>query len=142
MSLSDTAKEIRRLTQTAGDTERSADVRILAARKLLRVTTHSIRSVRVAKRISKLYMKDQEASAETRKKATSLFQFALDERESDDERYEPAALAEPSISAAFQRAAYSMPQSIEDRNAGWDAVPPAIPKKWIDYEVPADLPAF
>jgi hypothetical protein len=85
MPLSDKAKLIQRLTKAAKDEAKSPAARIASARQLLRDTDFSQRSVRVAKHLGKLFMNDETQTPDVRKKASNLFQFCLDERETDQE---------------------------------------------------------
>jgi hypothetical protein len=140
MPLTDAHKEIQKLTQAANDPGRSPAVRLLAARKLLRDTNFSARSVRVAKRVAKLFMHDEPIPADLCKKATSLLEFSVSKQESDEDRdaqeVVPAVVVKPSddpFAPEFW--------TIQHRNRGWDAegIPP---KKYILYHEPADLPEF
>ena len=153
MPLTNAQKEIQRLTQAANDPERSPAVRLLAARKLLRDTNFSARSTRVAKRVAKLFFADESQSAEIRKKAASLLEFAVSKKESDEDREAPDAVvpAAPSASIAplargvqdtliQYNAIKNRVQTPERLNIGWDVLP--VPKKFIAYYEPADLPAF
>ena len=86
MPLSDKAKLIQRLTKGAKDEQKSPAARILSARQLLKETDFSQRSVRVAKHLGELFMNDETQTPDIRKKASNLFQFCLDERETDQDR--------------------------------------------------------
>src|ERR1700678_2437847 len=92
MPLSDKAKLIQRLTKAAKDEAKSPAARIASARQLLRDTDFSQRSVRVAKHLGKLFMNDETQTPDVRKKASNLFQFCLDERESDEQKGEADAV--------------------------------------------------
>jgi hypothetical protein len=151
MAISDAAKEIRKLTATANDTARTPDVRLLAARKLLRDTGHSARSVRVAKRVAKLFMNDQNATAEQRKKAASLFEFVCDQRETEEDANAPESIDQPVIVDKFNPPKPPEKPHAElliEKNIGWD-VPKYnqylqidLPNQWIHFRYPQDLPAF
>jgi hypothetical protein len=136
VALSDAHKEIRRLTNLANDSDRSPEERIAAARKLLRETEHSARSVRLAKRIAKMFMNAEDQSADIRKRAASLFQFVCDQRQTVEDQ-EPEIAVDRSVVDKIKSSATAGPQTLADLNAGWNAEP--IPKKWIAYLEPADL---
>lgn len=108
MPLSDKAKEIQRLTKAAKDAERSPASRILAARQLLRDTEFSSRSSRIAKSVAKLFMNDETQPPDVRKKASSLFQFCLDQRETDQDTkaagIDPAVLENPDLKMSISDA--------------------------------------
>jgi hypothetical protein len=140
MPLSAAQKEIQRLTQAANDPERTPAVRLLAARKLLRDTNHSARSLRVAKRVAKLYLADETQSVEIRKKATSLLEFAVSKKESDEDREAPEEITPATIVKPSTDPWAPEFWTIQKRNRGWDAEP--VPKKYILYHEPADLPEF
>jgi hypothetical protein len=150
MAISDAAKEIRKLTATANDTARTPDVRLLAARKLLRDTGHSARSVRVAKRVAKLFMNDQNATAEQRKKAASLFEFVCDQRETEEDASAPESIEQPFFLDAFSKKLDPKPhaEQLAEKNANWN-VPQYnkwlgldLPNQWIFYKYPEDLIAY
>src|ERR1700721_2906640 len=109
MPLSDKAKLIQRLTKAAKDETRTPAARIVSARQLLWDTDFSQRSVRVAKHLGKLFMNDETQTPDIRKKASNLFQFCMDQRETDQEtkgaEIDPTALENldlnMSISAAL-----------------------------------------
>ena len=148
MPTTDASKEIQKLTQAANDPERTPAVRLLAARKLLRDTNSSERSIRVAKRVAKLYFVSETQTAEIRKKAASLLEFAVSKHESDEDREAPGEIAsavpvEPLVRgdtlSEYERIKNRV-QTPERLNVGWDALP--VPKKFIAYYEPADLPAY
>ena len=70
-------QEIQKMTAIANNEEQKPEVRINAARRLLRKTNFSSRSVRVGKRIAKLYFSNQDVSSQVRDKAASLLEFVL-----------------------------------------------------------------
>jgi hypothetical protein len=86
MPLSDKAKLIQRLTKAAKDETRTPAARIVSARQLLRDTDFSQRSVRVAKHLGKLFMNDETQTPDIRKKASNLFQFCMDQRETAEQK--------------------------------------------------------
>jgi hypothetical protein len=81
--------EIIKMTAIADNEEQTPEVRILAARRLLRYTEFSARSVRVAKRIAKLYYANEDVSSVVRTKAASLLEFVLSKPEDDGSPLEP-----------------------------------------------------
>ena len=87
-----TDREIGKLRRYCNDSSHTPKNRILAARKLLRMTDYSARSVAIAKRVAKLFMHDELQIADIRKKATSLFEFAINPVETDKERDESDAI--------------------------------------------------
>ena len=152
MGISDTAKELQNLKKLASDTERTPDVRLNAARKLLRETNHSDRSQRIAKRVSKLFMTDQTASAEVRKKATSLFQFCMDKKVTAEDTEAPEIVEQPSLDQTRKipeppdpYAGMTHAEIVAEKNKGWNVtqynqwLKIDVPNKWIIYRNPDDL---
>src|ERR1700691_5471062 len=86
MPLSDKAQLIQRLPKAAKDEAKSPAARIASARQLLRDTDFSQRSVRVAKHLGKLFMNDETQTPDIRKKASNLFQFCMDQRETAEQK--------------------------------------------------------
>jgi hypothetical protein len=97
--------EIQKMTAIANNEEQKPEVRILAARRLLRYTTFSDRSVRVAKRVAKLYFTDEDVSSNVRAKAASLLEFVLNKPEDDGSPLEvltPAPIVASSAADAIK----------------------------------------
>jgi len=77
-------REIQRLTKIADDNSQTPEARINAARKLLRETNCSARSIRVAKRTAKHFIRDASQSPEVRKRAENLLEFVADKCKTED----------------------------------------------------------
>jgi hypothetical protein len=134
MPIRNDAAEIQKMTAIANNEEQKPEVRILAARRLLRFTEFSVRSVRVAKRVAKLYYNSEDVSTTVRAKAASLLEFVLSKPADDGSPLEsltPAEVVKPGEPKIY---------TLEDRNRGWDAEP--CPRKYISYYEPSDLPQF
>src|ERR1700733_6829436 len=140
MALSDEHQIMHDLIRTAEDIGKPPKIRIKAAKKRLKDSLDksgkfSGDAVRLGRRIAKLFMADEAVSAEVRQKATKLYQYIIDQRETDeDDDTEPD---ESSIAEKIKLSTTGNPQTLEERNAGWDSEP--IPKKWLEYRDPADL---
>src|SRR5580704_10823162 len=126
MPLSDKYKEIQRLTAIADDSGQPPESRILAARKLLRDTEHSLRSVRVAKRTAKLFTRET-ATHEIQKKAKSLLKYVADERESEQDKTEGG---QPSIPENLNLET-TLEEALPRRNKDARAVP--MPSKFLYF---------
>jgi hypothetical protein len=137
MPISDAHKEIRRLSAIASDTERSPDARLNAARTLLRESNHSVRTVELAKRVAKNFMRDEAQTAELRKKATSLFQFARDESETEQDRTEAETITRPPILTNVNLSG-NLEEALADVNKDVRAEP--MPAKFIYF--PRNQPEY
>src|ERR1700722_2332667 len=69
------AKETERLTCLATAIDRAPESRINAARALLRHTRFADRSLRIAKKLARDFMNNEEVSAFVRAKARNLFTY-------------------------------------------------------------------
>jgi hypothetical protein len=134
MPITNEQQEIIKMTTIADNAELLPDTRLNAARRLLRFTEFSARSVRVAKRVAKLFYNNEDVSSDVRKKAASLLEFVLSKPADDGSPLEPLA------PVVILKPGERKPQTLEDINRGWDASP--VPKKFIAYYTPEDLPAF
>jgi hypothetical protein len=147
--ITDQNKEIQKTTEFANDESKPPLRRILAARRLLRLCNHSVRAQAVGKRVSKLFMLDEEQPAEVKKKATSLFQFTCDQQENDEDVSDTGALEQPFVDPFANRIdPKSHAEQLVDQNIGWD-VPKYnqylqlnLPAQWINFRFPEDLPAY
>ena len=131
-------QEIQKMTAIANNEEQKPEVRINAARRLLRKTNFSSRSVRVGKRIAKLYFSNQDVSSQVRDKAASLLEFVLSKPVDDGSPLEEITPA--TAGNILQPKPLPPKRSVHDLNIGWDH--PKQPKKFIEYYEPEDLPAF
>jgi hypothetical protein len=87
-----TATEVQRLTGLATAADRTPESCINSARALLRFTKFADRSCRVAKRLAKTFMENQEVSAAVRLKATNLFTYAVERKVDEVEEAKEAAV--------------------------------------------------
>jgi hypothetical protein len=138
MGIRNDAKEIQKLTAIA-DREQSAPlVQITAARKLLRFTEFSARSCRVAKRVANRWLAAEAVSQSVRNRAALLLNFTLERKLDTPEGPEEAT--EPTAFGPSPAPLVSPKRSVIERNVGWNALP--VPRKFINYDVPEDLPQF
>jgi hypothetical protein len=138
MPITHEQEEIQKMTAIANNDEQKPEVRILAARRLLRKTEFSSRSIRVAKRIAKLFFTNEDVSSDVRAKAASLLEFVLNKPEDDGSPLEELTPVAPVN--ILQPKPLPPKLSVEELNIGWDH--PQLPKKFIEYYEPADLPDF
>jgi len=132
------AKEIAKLSTLADNEQATPLMQIAAARKLLRFTNFSARSCRVGKRTANRWLAAQEVSQSVRNRAALLLDFTLERKlDTSEESEETAAVAASGSSPA---ALVSPKRSVIERNVGWNALP--VPRKFITYDVPEDLPQF
>jgi hypothetical protein len=155
MPATDKAKEIKKLTATANDASKSPDVRLLAARKLLRETNHSARSVRVAKRVARLYFADENQTSTVRKRAASLLEFTISAHESDEEinAAETAECLQPQpfldmFAKKPEPPKKTHAEQLMEKNEGWNTykynpyLRIDLPAQWIFYRSLADLEQY
>lgn len=138
MPTNDIQKEIIKMTAISDNEELLPDTRLNAARRLLRFTNFSARSIRVAKRTAKQYFNDENASTDVRRKAASLLEFVLSKPADDGTPLEP--LVAPAPISVPQAKPLPPRLTVAEVNVGWDH--PQQPKKFIEYYKPEDLPAF
>jgi hypothetical protein len=144
MGINDKCELIAELKGICNDTARVPRSRIVAARRLLRETEHSVRSVKVAKRVAKLFMTDMNASSVDRKSAQSLYEFAMgaknEHEEEDAELPEKlTAIVEPDApnTSKVLVDTRTREQKLADANEGWDD--PVAPRKLLTFYEPKDL---
>jgi hypothetical protein len=132
------AKEIAKLSTLADNEQATPLVQIAAARKLLRFTEFSARSCRVGKRVANRWLTSEAVSPSIRNRAALLLNFTLERKLDTSE--EPAEAGEAAASGSSPAPLVSPKRSIIERNVGWNALP--VPRKFINYDAPADLPQF
>jgi hypothetical protein len=130
------AEEIRRLTGIADNEEARPESRILAVRRLLRISNFSYDGQRLARRIAKIYLTNDDVSSAVRKKAANLLTYLLDKQNTEEDKDDSEAL----VPGATQPVAVSKLRSLAEINDGWDD--PLVPRKFITYRKPEDLAAF
>ena len=144
MAITPLQEKIQKAVALALNVEMAPATRIDAARKYLKISNCSARAQRIGKRIAKLYLKDPNTSKHIRNKATNLLAVALKKQSLDNEPddIENVEAADPTPAAPVNPGSPSAPKvwTLEDYNRGWDASP--VPKKFICYYEPADLPGF
>ena len=91
------ADEIQKQRALVTDETRPPEARLNSARKLLRDFGHTVVNVKMSKRIAKLFLSDQAQSAEVRKRAGSLLEFAIKETETEEEQSEADTIKAPAI---------------------------------------------
>ena len=154
MALSDCHLEIRRLTELAKNKEKLPELRINAARKLLRDAlkkdgNFSTRGIRLGKRVSKLFMTDESVSVDVRQKASSLYQYVVDQTEREgDEGNDGSNSAELFVDAFAKRPEKSHAEQLAEKNADWNVykynpyLELEVPAQWIYYRTLEDLAAY
>src|ERR1700729_3115350 len=139
--------EIDKASLVAKNESLPAEERITAVRDWLRLTNYSARSCIIARRIAKKILRDYKvnlATFEMSQKAERLLNFVEKgvKEKSKPTPQEQAVAASPSaeVAPAELSGKQTYPGLLAEYNRGWDASP--IPKKFIAYKEPADLPAF
>ena len=114
------------MTAIANNEEQKPEVRINAARRLLRKTNFSSRSVRVGKRIAKLYFSNQDVSSQVREKAASLLEFVLSKPVDDGSPLEEITSVSTAVNVP-QPKPLPPKRSLEELNIGWNH--PQLPEE-------------